>query len=584
MMPDGQRPPVPSAPSTESLSAGEDTQPLLGQLGQYDLLFKLGEGGMGQVFKARHRLMDQVVALKIIHSSNLNRSDAVERFHREIRALSKLTHPNIVRAQYADFVDGKHFLVMEYVAGPNLAEVVRDRGPLPVAEACAYIQQTAQGLQHAHEQGLVHRDIKPSNLLLAPGGLVKMLDLGLALIREGPTKTQELTATGQVFGTYDYMAPEQWDDSHGVDIRADLYSLGCTLHYLLTGHPPFAGPEYASAFKKMRAHTSLPVPPIRQARADVPQAAETILDRLLAKEPTKRFGSPAELADALQPISATLPQFPPSTIPSSAPVASFNQETKTLPAPATANDKESRLPPTASRTWRRGAVLMLGVSILAIVAGGLIYWKTHRTGLGEEPAALPPLKIAKFEILHYRVKDNELLAPLRIDALTQHAPVHPGDKVKVEIHLSEAAHGFLIVLNPDGKRHLLFPAETNVLPPRQKEFVIPPKARNLYQIDGAVGLEAFVFVASRNPLPTFEEWRTTHGPLPWKRGLNDDFSWYGDSGRLEPIDAKRGLPLAGPDAISALEKLRDHLKDLPDVEIFAFIVIPVEKPASAGKK
>ena len=187
-----------------------------------------------------------------------------------MEAIGRLNHNNIVRATDAGEADGVHYLVMELIDGIDLARLVRLAGPLPVAAACELVRQAAVGLQYAHENGLVHRDIKPSNLLLSVNGELKISDLGLALLNRDERASGELTVTGQVMGTADYMAPEQWEDSHAVDIRADLYSLGCTLYTLLAGRPPFAGPKHRSALRKMAAHAKELVPPITDHRADVP--------------------------------------------------------------------------------------------------------------------------------------------------------------------------------------------------------------------------------------------------------------------------------------------------------------------------
>src|ERR1043165_642298 len=191
-------------------------------LGEYLLLDRLGEGGMGQVFKARHRLMDRTVALKVIRKEMLAQSDAVERFHREIRMAAQLDHPHLVRALDAARVGDCHFLVMEYAEGADLYQLVQKSGPLPVGQACTYIQQAALGLQHAFERGMVHRDIKPSNLLRTPMGIVKLLDMGLARATldtgDDDGTASALTQEGCIVGTLDYMAPEQAMDAHRVDI------------------------------------------------------------------------------------------------------------------------------------------------------------------------------------------------------------------------------------------------------------------------------------------------------------------------------------------------------------------------------
>ncbi len=205
---------------------------------RYRVLALLGAGGMGAVYKAEHRLMERLVALKVMAARLLGNAAMVERFRREVKAAARLAHPNIVTAHDAEQAGDLHFLVMEYVEGTDLARVVAERGPLPVGEACDYVRQAAMGLQHAHEHGMIHRDIKPHNLMLTPQGTVKMLDFGLArLAGEAGSQPGGGTAQGTVLGTVDYMAPEQADDAHQADIRSDIYSLGCTLYHLLSGRP-----------------------------------------------------------------------------------------------------------------------------------------------------------------------------------------------------------------------------------------------------------------------------------------------------------------------------------------------------------
>ena len=221
-----------------------------------------------------------------------------------MEAVGKLDHPHIIRATDAGESDGVPFLVMEFVDGPDLGRVVKACGPLTTPDACEAIRQAALGLQHAHEHGLVHRDLKPSNLLLGPGGVVKVLDLGLALIQGEQAHEEGLTATGQLLGTFDYMAPEQAEDTHAVDVRADLYSLGCTLYHFLAGRPPFAGEGQRSFRSKMRAHAETPPPPIDRPESPLPAGLETLLARLLAKDPADRPATPAALAEALAPFTA----------------------------------------------------------------------------------------------------------------------------------------------------------------------------------------------------------------------------------------------------------------------------------------
>jgi serine/threonine protein kinase len=287
-------------------------------LGSYVLLERLGEGGMGQVFKARNWKLGQVVALKVIRKERVAHPDAVRRFQREIRAAAQLNHPNIVRAFDADAVDGAHFFVMEYVEGTDLSKLVKQHGPLPVAQACDYVRQAALGLQHAHERGLIHRDVKPHNLLLTKGDVVKVLDMGLARLTHGGDGelSSTMTEEGAILGTPDYMAPEQTLDSHTADVRADLYSLGCTLYYLLAGRVPFPGSNLG---EKLMKHQLREPQPVEQLRSDVPPAVATVVRKLMAKQPEDRYQTPAELAAVLHaplrpkpaPLAPRPAEFPP---------------------------------------------------------------------------------------------------------------------------------------------------------------------------------------------------------------------------------------------------------------------------------
>jgi serine/threonine-protein kinase len=284
-------------------------------LGSYVLLERLGEGGMGTVFKARHRRLGKVVALKVIRPERLGSPTAVRRFWREVRAAAQLDHPHIAHAYDADEVGGTHFLVLEYVAGPDLARLAESGGPLPVDLACDCARQAALGLQHAHERGMVHRDVKPQNLLLAPGGRVKVLDLGLARFGQAADASQSsshLTREEAVMGTPDYMAPEQAVDAHTADGRADVYSLGCTLYFLLSGQVPFPG---GTALKKMFRHCWVEPEPVERLRPGVPPAVAAVVRGMMAKRPERRYQTPAEAAAAL------LALFPAAEVVSEEPAA-----------------------------------------------------------------------------------------------------------------------------------------------------------------------------------------------------------------------------------------------------------------------
>ncbi len=230
----------------------------------YVLLEKIGAGGMGQVFRARHKRLGRIVAVKVLSPGIVKNESAVARFQREVRAAAKLSHPNIVAAYDAGCAKDVHFLAMELVEGSDLAALVKKNGPFPLPQALNYVLQAARGLAAAHAEGIIHRDIKPANLLLDKEGTVKILDLGLARLQEDAAGQAELTSTGAVMGTVDYMAPEQALNTKAADVRADVYSLGCTLYYLLTGKPAYSGDSLMS---RLLAHRDLAIPSLTGQRS-----------------------------------------------------------------------------------------------------------------------------------------------------------------------------------------------------------------------------------------------------------------------------------------------------------------------------
>jgi serine/threonine protein kinase len=272
----------------------------------YQVLCELGRGGMGVVYLAQHRLTGRKEVLKVVSSQLLSRRGVRERFLREIRAAAQLNHPNIVTAFSASHIGESLVLSMQYVEGHDLAELVEKNGPLPVAHACNFVYQAALGLQHAHERGLVHRDIKPSNLMLAREGskpVVKILDFGLAKVTSEAGVDGGLTQEGQMLGTPHYVAPEQTVDAQKADIRADIYSLGCTLYSLLAGKPPFDAP---SLYGLLQAHHSMDAEPLNFLRpGEVSAELAAVVARMLAKEPESRFQTPVQVAEALKPFFKT---------------------------------------------------------------------------------------------------------------------------------------------------------------------------------------------------------------------------------------------------------------------------------------
>ncbi len=272
------------------------------RLGQYELLAVLGRGGMGVVLKARHVKLDRVVAIKVLSPNIVQNTETLRRFEREMQAVARLDQPHIVRAFDADEIDNIHFMVMEFVDGIDLSALVKRRGPLPVPDACELVRQAAVGLQHVYENNMVHRDLKPGNLMLTPAGLVKLLDLGLALFYSASADGTELTATGQLMGTIDYMSPEQADNTHAVDIRSDIYSLGATLFALLVGHAPFGGVKYKSQFRKIAALATQTAPSLQSFRADVPRDLADIVAKMLAHDVGQRVATPQEMIEHLLPF------------------------------------------------------------------------------------------------------------------------------------------------------------------------------------------------------------------------------------------------------------------------------------------
>jgi serine/threonine protein kinase len=276
--------------------------PGLGDHPDYRVIRELGRGGMGVVYLAHNQLMDRDEVLKVMGRHIIEKPGVLERFLREIRAVARLRHPNIVTAYSAFRLPDSIVFAMEYVDGYDLSKLVKTKGPLSVAHASYFIHQAALGLQHAHEEGMVHRDIKPGNLMLSRKGdraTIKVLDFGLAKATREQPLDRGLTQEGQMLGTPDYIAPEQTLDAQKADIRADIYSLGCTLYYLLKGGPPFQG---SSLFEVLQSHQSREPRPLDLVRADVPAELTTVVARMMAKQPENRFQTPAEVAKALVPF------------------------------------------------------------------------------------------------------------------------------------------------------------------------------------------------------------------------------------------------------------------------------------------
>jgi formylglycine-generating enzyme required for sulfatase activity/serine/threonine protein kinase len=288
--------------STLTSSSGDSVPPELATHPDYEIKRELGRGGMGVVYLAHNTLLGRDEVLKVMGQHLMDRSGEFERFVREMQSVARLRHSNIVTAYHAARLGQSIVFAMEYVEGLDLSKLVKAKGPMPIAHACLFIHQAALGLQHAHEEGLVHRDIKPHNLMLSRKGdkaTVKILDFGLAKAAREENVEGGLTATGQALGTPDYIAPEQIIDAQTADIRADIYSLGGTLYYLLTGHPPF---QAKSLYDLYQAHISRDADPLNLVRPDVSSELAALVAMMMAKDPSRRFQTPGEVAQALKPF------------------------------------------------------------------------------------------------------------------------------------------------------------------------------------------------------------------------------------------------------------------------------------------
>jgi hypothetical protein len=367
-------------------------------IGKYRLLQPIGSGGMGRVLLCEHKILRRPVALKVLPLSRSQRSSAVLRLRREARAAALLDHPNFVRVYDIDRDGSRPFLVFEYIDGTNLEELVRRHGPLSLPQAVDYIRQAASALQHAHQAGVVHRDIKPANLLLDRQGVVKILDLGLALLCQGPQDPlTTLYDARDVLGTADYLAPEQGANSHQVDIRADIYSLGCTFYFLLSGQGPF--PE-GTAVQKILWHQVGQPAPIRTLRAAVPKGLAEVFERMMAKHVTERFQTPGAVAEALAPWSLG-PVAPPSPadMPDHCPVVRALLQAgppadgglaETTAAARHERAGQHRAPRARSRRWVLAAAVILLAGLAATIWWNMPQVRGMLARLGPRVAAARP--------------------------------------------------------------------------------------------------------------------------------------------------------------------------------------------------
>ncbi len=354
------------------------------QLGDYRLLERIGGGGMGTVYKAVHQRMGRTVALKVLRPEIQRDPELLQRFDREVRAAARLTHPNIVAALDAREEGGLHYLITEFVAGCDLEETVRRGGPMSVGAAVECLVQAARGVDYAHRQGVVHRDIKPANLLRDAEGLVKVLDMGLARLDESDeVSTANLTKSGIVMGTAAYMAPEQARNTRRADARSDIYSLGCTLYFLLIGRPMFVG---ESAVDTILSHASEPIPSLGAANHAVPAELDAVFHRMVAKNPADRYQTAAEVIAALEPFRDGAVESPiaPRQTRSAAPSAD-TAIAPTVMLPGARALAVASMPATSSP--RRSRLLLfawLGLALLSAVAASALFLRPDADGYAVE--------------------------------------------------------------------------------------------------------------------------------------------------------------------------------------------------------
>ncbi|MFI4875942.1 MAG: protein kinase [Blastopirellula sp. JB062] len=341
------------------------------KLGRYVILDKIGEGGMGQVYQARHSKMGRLVALKILPQEATAQPYAIDRFNQEVEVAAQLRHPNIVIAYDADEAQGIHYFVMEYVPGCDLSTLVKRDGVFSPLKAVDCLTQAAQGLEYAHQVGLVHRDIKPANLLLTEEGVVKILDMGIARLETGSDQTG-LTQNGAVMGTVDFMAPEQAIDAKTVTGAADLYSLGCTLYYLLAGAPPFSG---ETLMAKLLGHREQSPPRLQEIRPDVPPKLEAIYQKCLAKLPADRYPSATELLADFEEVRPALSDQRPQMSIAASGVALDTSPTSLIETQPHVSTPSAGAPPARPQTAGQGRGRLIGGLIAAaLLACGLCYY------------------------------------------------------------------------------------------------------------------------------------------------------------------------------------------------------------------
>ncbi len=506
------------------------------QLGPFEIIGPLGEGGMGNIYRVRHTHLGKVMALKVLSPKRMANAKARARFELEMKAIGQLDHPNIVGAHHAE-VEGVPFIAMELVEGIDLNRLVRSKGPMRIPDACQCVRQAALALQHAHEIGLVHRDVKPSNLMLTRHGDVKLLDLGLAMV-QGESNGEVIASNDRkpVVGTIDYMAPEQMSNCFALDIRADLYSLGCTLYHLLTGAPP------------ERDSDGLPldeVPNIRDERSEVPEQLAVVITKLLAHQPENRFHSPSALMAALEPFC----------------VGSRLWETmETTPTPSSQSFPQSS--DVSSQKQSSSAWLYLPCFLLSLALAAWFVWRF--------PASQESIRVESFHVTHVQDKDQGELALVK----TGKRSFQSGDSIGVEATLSSPAYAYLLLVEPGGSSRLLYPPEDDALPQRVRRL----EPANLDVTPTHRGLYAVALLVADQPLPSYDKWSAALDSHDWPAEPIGLWRYDGRIFHYEPSDTAANLKPSVPAGLSRFCKTLKNLPGVTALRLVAFYVDGVRSP------
>jgi serine/threonine protein kinase len=503
--------------------------------GDYEILSELGKGGMGTVFKARHCRLKRLVALKRIRMRFDEDETAIARFRREIEAIGRLpVNPHTVLATDAREIDGVLCLIMECVDGLDLGSLVKGTGPLSAPDVVEIARQTAIGLDHIHQHGLIHRDIKPTNLLVASNGMVKIVDLGLA--RLNVENSHELTQVGFAMGTADYMAPEQWENASSVGVHADLYSLGCTLYFLLTGQPPFQAEK--DLFAKREAHLHKTPLPLENIRPELPPALVQIVESLLEKSVVSRFASAPALLGSLSELSRSgdlrdlLQQTGKAVSETSLADTSriYLEQTKSIRPIG----DEQNIPARSRNGWKsflnsRNWLVAAGtfIALTVVIAATLIYYRSSTSVQSDHPSTsrsltdLPnsgdnaAIAVTELDLWIRRQRDDNSIKHFRLvdegaTSVEAELPALVGnDDFNLRVALSRACHWRLVWLDTRGKAAVVAQSNTT------SDLIRYPSEREMVTVDAEdpSGAHLLIVVASSS--------ENAFGDDSWIKQFND---------------------------------------------------------------